>query len=157
MELFITAKGSGKYVVTDNKERELYHATKARKLFGSPLTTFYDASGYILYTMKRTSSGKKPEYEIQLNERFFMKVLCKSMFIDPSIQFETIDTIYELKGKDPKNFILYRNDVQIGTLSTAKLVNNDLIYTLTFEEHTFDDFFPLFAVAVDKCFGEINK
>ncbi len=157
MELLVTSKGSGKYIVTDTKEREIYHITKARKLFGSPITTLTDASGYTLYTMKRTSAGKKPEYEIQLNERFFMKVLCKSMFIDPSIQFETVDSIYELKGKDQKHFILYKNEVQIGTLDTAKMVNNDLVYKLVFDDQSFDDFFPLFAVAADKCFGEMNK
>ncbi|MBE6877493.1 MAG: hypothetical protein E7496_12440 [Ruminococcus sp.] len=157
MELLVTSKGSGKYIVTDAKEREIYHITKARKLFGSPTTTLYDVSGYALYTMKRTSAGKKPEYEVQLNERFFMKVLCKSMFIDPSIQFETVENIYELKGKDQKHFVLYKNETEIGTLDTAKLVSNELIYTLIFEDQFFDDFFPLFAVAADKCFGEMNK
>ena len=157
MELLVTAKGSGKYIVTDAKEREIYHITKARKLFGSPTTTLYDVSGYALYTMKRTSAGKKPEYEVQLNERFFMKVMCKSMFIDPSIQFETVKNIYELKGKDQKHFVLYRNETEIGTLDTAKLVNNDLVYKLVFDDQFFDDFFPLFAVVTDKCFGEMNR
>ncbi|MBR0485133.1 MAG: hypothetical protein IJJ69_10185 [Oscillospiraceae bacterium] len=157
MELQVTAKGSGKYIITDAKEREIYHVTKTRKLFGSPITTLYDVSGYALYTMKRTSAGKKPEYEVQLNERFFMKVLCKSMFIDPSIQFETVESIYELKGKDQKHFVLYKNQVEIGMLDTAKLVNNDLVYKLVFDDQLFDDFFPLFAVAADKCFGEMNK
>ncbi len=157
MELLVTSKGSGKYIVTDSKEREIYTITKARKLFGSPITTLHDASGYALYTMKRISAGKKPEYEIQLNDRFFMKVLCKSMFIDPSIQFETVESIYELKGKDQKHFILYKNETEIGTLDTAKLVNNDLVYKLVFGDQYFDDFFPLFAVAADKCFGEMNK
>lgn len=157
MELLITSKGSGKYTVADSKEREVYHVTKTRKFFGSPITTLYDASGYTLYTMKRTSTGKKPEYEIQFNDRFFMKVMCKSMFIDPSIQFETVDSIYELKGKDQKHFVLFKNETEIGTLDTAKLVNNDLIYKLVFDDQSFDDFFPLFAVAADKCFGEMNK
>ena len=157
MELLITAKGSGKYTVTDTKDREIYHASKGRKLFGSPITTLYDASGYALYTMKRTSAGKKPEYEVQLNERFFMKVLCKSMFIDPNIQFESAENIYELKGSDGKRFVLYQNNEQIGKLDTAKLANNDLIYTLVFNDQAFDDYFPLFAIAADKCFGEMNK
>lgn len=157
MELLVISKGSGKYTVTDTKEREIYHITKARKLFGNPTTTLYDASGYTLYTMKRTSAGKKPEYEVQLNEQFFMKVLCKSMFIDPSIQFETTDCIYELKGKDQKHFNLYRNEVPIGTLDHAKQVNGGLVYKLVFDDRYFDDFFPLFAVAADKCFGEMNK
>ena len=156
MELQVVSKGSGKYTVTDSNNRLLYQITKARKMFGNPITTLSDVSGYTLYTMKRVSTKRKPEYEIQLNEKFFMKVLCKSMFIDPSIQFEG-DVVYELKGKEHTHFDLYRNDVIIGSLDMAKQVNNELTYLLVFDDQYFDDFFPLFAVAVDKCFGEMSR
>ncbi len=157
MELLVTSKGAGKFSVTDNKDRVLYTVVKARKLFGSPTTTLYDASGYTLYTMKRISAGSKPEYEVQLNDRFFMKVQCKTMFIDPCIQFENADSIFELKGKNHLHFELFKNENVIGTLTVEKQVNNEFVYTLNFEDEYFDDFFPLFAIAVDRCFGEINK
>lgn len=157
MELLVTSKGSGKYSVSDTSNRLIYQITKARKMFGNPITTLSDPSGYTLYTMRRVSAGRKPEYEIQLNDRFFMKVLCKSMFIDPSIQFEGNAVVYELKGKEHTHFELYRNDESIGTLDMAKQVNNELVYRLVFDDRYFDDFFPLFAVTADKCFGEMSK
>lgn len=155
MELLVTSKGSGKYSVSDISNRLVYQVTKARKTFGNPVTTLSDPSGYTLYTMKRVSTGRKPEYEIWLNDRFFMKVLCKSMFIDPSIQFESDAVVYELKGKEHMHFELYRNDESIGTLEMQQ-VDCELIYRLVFDDQYFDDFFPLFAVTVDKCFGGIK-
>ena len=156
MELQVVSKGSGKYTVTDSNNRLLYQITKARKMFGNPITTLSDVSGYTLYTMKRVSAKRKPEYEIQLNEKFFMKVLCKSMYIDPSIQFEG-NAVYELKGKEHTHFAMYCNDVIIGSLDVIKQASQELLYTLVFDDQYFDDFFPFFAVAVDKCFGEINR
>ena len=142
MELMVIPKGSGKYAMTDEKDRKIYTVNKKRKLIGNPITTLHDASGYVLYSMVRTASGKKPSFDITFNEAHFLDALCKSLYVDPTITFTGPGGEYMLRGKN-----------WIGSLKTEKQANGDPLYRLIVEDKKFDDFIPLFAVVADKCFN----
>ncbi len=157
MELIIIPTGSGKFTITDNKERKIYSVTKKRKLIGNPITTLYDASGYALYTMVRTAAGIKPMFQIIFNDAVFMTVQCKSLYVDPCIIFTGQGGEFELKGNTADNLVLRTGGEKIGTLKTERQMNNDPKYFLTVDDKRFDDFFPLFAIAADKCFNGKNK
>ncbi len=153
MELIVIPTGSGKYNVIDTKDRKVYSVTKKRKLVGNPITTLHDASGYALYTMVRTESGKKPSFQISLNGTVVLRVQCKSMFLNPCIAFDGPDYAFELRGEKVTHFEICRSDGVIGTLDTEIQTNGEPKYRITIEQKFFDDFFPLFAVVVDKCYG----
>ena len=70
MELFVIPKGS-KFLVQDKKERELY--TVKKKTFGNKYLLL-DASGYALYSITQIKEGKKPEFQVDLNEEIFMTI-----------------------------------------------------------------------------------
>ena len=137
MELIIIPKGAGKYDVTDAKNRIIYTVSKKRRLIGNPITTLHDASGYALYTMVRTESGKKPAFQIIFNDNPFFVVQCKSLYVDPSITFAGGNNNFELKGK--------LRPWQISR------------FLMEVEDAYFDDYIPLFAVVTDKCFSGKNK
>lgn len=157
MELVIIPKGAGKYDITDTKDRIIYTVTKKKRLIGNPLTTLHDASGYALYRLLRTESGKKPAFQIIFNEKPFMAVKCESLFVDPTITFNGGSFAFELRGANSRNLKLYAHGDEIGALVTEKQANNEPKYTMTVENKFFDDFFPLFAVVADKCFSGNNK
>ena len=157
MELVILPKGSGKYDVLDTKERVIYTVTKKKRLIGNPITTLHDASGYALYRLVRTESGKKPAFQIIFNEAAFMAVKCESIFVDPTITFQGGSHRYELRGKSSNNLTLYSYKDEIGTLVTERQANNEPKYLLTVENKFFDDFIPMFAIVADKCFNGTNK
>ena len=149
MELMIIPKGSGKFDVVDGKGRKIYSVTKKRKLMGNPITTLHDASGYALYTMVRTASGKKPSFQIIFNDALFMTVQCKSLYVDPSILYEGDPGKFELKGKSAADMELKTNNQVIGGVVTEQQSNGNPKYKLTIDDQYFDDYIPLFAVAVD--------
>lgn len=157
MQLIVIPKGQGKYDVTDPKERKIYSVTKKRRLIGNPITTLHDASGYALYTMIRTESGKKPAFQIIFNDSAFLAAQCKSLYVDPCITFAGGSNSYELKGKDPFDFKVFSRKDEIGSLVTERQANNDPKYILTIDDKYYDDYFPLFAVVADKCFSGKNK
>lgn len=157
MELIIIPKGSGKYEITDGKKRTIYTVSKKRRLIGNPITTLHDASGYALYTMIRTESGKKPSFQITLNDAPFMSVQCKSLYVDPTITFNAGNQIFELKGKSTARLGVFVQKNEVGTLVTERQANDDPKYTITIEDKYFDDYVPLFAVVADKCFSGKNK
>ena len=159
MELFLVPKGNNKFTVEDKKKRLLY--TIRKKAFGG---TFFllDASGYELYSFVQTVQGKKPEFEIILNDKLFMNVRCLSVFLDPSIEFEHQSEKfkgikYVLKSSDRKNVTLLRNGAEVGSARVITAVDNELRYEINIENAYFDDYVPLFALAVEKAFGDINK
>ena len=153
MELVVIPTGSGKYNVIDKKDRKLYSVTKKRKLVGNAITTLHDASGYALYSMVRTESGKKPSFHIFLNGTIILSVQAKSMFLNPCIAFEGLNDTFELRGEKVTHFEIYHNGNAIGTIDTEIQTNGEPKYRITIEQKFFDDFFPLFAVVVDKCYG----
>ncbi|MBR1897976.1 MAG: hypothetical protein IJ825_03760 [Oscillospiraceae bacterium] len=157
MELTIIPKGSGKFEINDPKGRKIYSVTKKRKLMGNHITTLHDASNYALYTMVRTAAGKRPSFQIIFNDAVFLNVQCKSLYVDPSILFEGQGGKYELKGKTSKNLELRTQGQLIGGIVTEEQSNGMPKYQLTIEDKFYDDFIPLFAVAVDKCFSTANK
>lgn len=157
MELIVIPKGAGKYDVTDRKERIIYTVTKKKRLIGNPITTLHDASGYALYRLVRTESGKKPAFQIIFNEKAFMAVKCESLFVDPTITFNGGSHAFELKGANVREMKVYSRSDEIGTLLTERQANNEPKYTMSIENKYFDDFFPLFAVIADKCFNGMNK
>lgn len=153
MELIVIPKGAGKYIINDEKERKIYSVSKKRRLIGNPTTTLHDASGYALYTMVRTASGKKPAFEISFNDKLFLSVQCKSLYVDPSVTFVGIGGDFMIKSKDGRNFEVLKSGEVIGSLKTENQANNEPKYVLNVEAKDFDDFIPLFAIVADKCFN----
>ena len=143
MELFLVPKGS-KFIVQDKKKRLLY--TVKKKAFGGKFLLL-DASGYELYSFINTIQGKKPEFNI---------------ILDPSIEFnyqedKFKDIKYTLKSSDRKNFTLLRNNEEVGYVRTIVDMDKDLCYEISIEDQFFDDYIPLFALAVERAFGDMNK
>lgn len=121
-----------------------------------------DASGYELYSFINTIQGKKPEFNIILNDKIFMTIKCLSVFLDPSIEFnyqedKFKDIKYTLKSSDRKNFTLLRNNEEVGSVRTIVDMDKDLCYEISIEDQFFDDYIPLFALAVERAFGDMNK
>lgn len=159
MKLFLVPNGN-KFVVKDDKERTLYNIKK--KGFGAGRFCLLDASGYELYSFVQTIQGKKPEFDIILNDKVFIKVRCLSVFLEPSIEFEHMGEKlkgekYLLKSSDRKNFKLFRDDDEIGYVHTVSTMDGDLRYEIVIEDVYFDDYTPLFALAIEKAFGDMNK
>lgn len=154
MELYVVPKNADKYNVFDKKDRRIYKVT--RKKFGKTWT-LHDASDYALYTMMQTGVGKKPSFKIEFNDAPFMVVTCKSIYLDPSLECEGQGNKFSVKSHDRMNFDLLKNGNKIGTLSTEKQTNNEAKYYINMEDKYFDDYIPLFAVCVDKCFSGMNK
>ena len=153
MELLVIPKGSGKYTITDEKDRKIYSVNKKRKLIGNPITSLHDASGYVLYTMVRTASGNKPAFDITFNDAHFLDAKCKSLFVDPSIIFSGPGGEFMLKGKDTSYLVLTKGETEIGNLKKEKQANDEPMYILTVEDKEYDDFIPLFAIVADKCYN----
>ncbi len=154
MELFIVPKGKGKYTVTDKKDRKIYSV--AKKAF-SQLLVLHDASGYALYSLRQTSEGMKPTFKVEFNDAPFMTVTCKSIYLDPSLIFEGQGMKYKIKSTDRMNFTIVKNDNPVGKIVTEKQANNEQKYFIEIEDKSFDDYIPLFAVCIDKCFSDLNK
>ncbi len=153
MELIITSKGN-KYTVKDNKSRLLYSVKK--KGFGSKFNLL-DASNYILYTLEQVSDGRKPAFSITLNDSLFLKMICTSLFLDPTIEAEGRGMKYSLVSSDRMEFRILKDGNEVGKIKTLHDNNGDFQYEIEIENTAFDDYIPLFAVAIDKAFGDMNK
>lgn len=153
MELTISEKGS-KYIVEDKKSRLLY--TVKKKTFGSRYTLL-DASNYNLYSFIQDGDDRKPSFSIILNDDLFMKIECKSLFLDPTITGEGKEMKYACVSKDRKHFEIILNEKNVGSIDTRYAANGELTYDLKIENTVFDDYIPLFAVAIDKVFGDLNR
>lgn len=154
MELLVVPKGS-KYTVQDKKSRVLYVIKK--KGFGGGKYLLLDASEYHLYSFEQTGDSRKPTFDILHNGAVYMKLYCKSLFLDPTIIAENDSMTYSIESKDRKDFTIKLNGEEIGRLKTLVTVQGDLHYDMDIDDKSFDDYIPLFAVAVDKAFGEMNK
>jgi uncharacterized protein YxjI len=153
MTLFVIPKGS-KYIVQDKNERLIY--TIKKKSFGAKFV-LYDASNYELYSLVQTVNGKKPAFEIILNDSPVILMHCLSVFLDPSFECRGNDMNFQLKSKDRKSFKIIKNDHEVGKLNTVKLMTGELQYEIIIEDKHFDDYISLFAIAIDRAFGDINK
>ncbi len=154
MELYVVPKNAEKYHVYDKKERKIYSVSKKR--FGKSWT-LYDASDYALYSMIQTGTGKKPSFKIEFNDAPFMMVTCKSIYLDPSLECEGQGMKFAIKSRDRKNFELLKNGTKIGSITTETQTNNEQKYFIDIDNKSFDDYIPMFAVCVDKCFSGLNK
>lgn len=153
MELLVAPKGN-KYVVEDNNHRVIYSVKK--KVFSAKYN-LYDASDYVLYTLIQEGDERKPSFTVLLNDGVFLKMVCKSLFLDPTIYAEGKDMKYSIASKDRRNFDIILNDNTVGKIRTKKTMTGDSHYDIEIENKFFDDYIPLFAVAIDKAFGEMNK
>ena len=155
MELMITVKGN-KYTITDKAKNRLLYTVK-KKGFSGAKFVLLDSSSYQLYSIVQFGEERKPSFDITHNENTFMKVTCKSLFLDPTIVFEGDGSVYQLTSKDHRNFDLIKDDAVMGHLKTAVTVSRDLQYEFDIENTIFDDYLVLFVVAIDRTFGEMNK
>lgn len=154
MELLVAPKGGNKYIVEDKKQRLLY--TIKKKGFGQKYNLL-DASNYVLYTIVQTGDDRKPAFTIVLNDTTFLKLECKSLFLDPTISADGKTMKYAIASKDRRNFDIILNGNTVGQIKTKVTVSNELHYDIEIENTAFDDYIPLFAVAIDKTFGDMNK
>ena len=154
MELMINTKGS-KYTAVDKKERLLY--TVKKKGFGAPRYVLLDASNYQLYSLLQTGEDRKPTFTLTHNEATFINLTCKSLFLDPTIIAEGKGMNYQIASKDHRDFNIIKDDVVIGSIKTLLTVSGELQYEVVVEDKYFDDYIILFAVAVDRTFGDMNK
>ena len=160
MELIISVKGN-KYTVQDmGKSRILY--TVKKKGFGAGRYVLLDTSNYNLYSLVQTGEDRKPSFIITHNDASIMQLSCKSMFLDPTISVEGKDLSkndikYSLTSKDHRDFEILREDSKVGSVKTKVTMSKDLQYELEIDNNIFDDYIPLFAVAIDLTFGEMNK
>ncbi len=153
MRLVVNTKGS-KYIVEDKKSRLLY--TVKKKGFGKKYILL-DSSEYNLYTFAEDVVDRKPRFDIILNDRTFLRLECMSLFLDPTINAENDKMKYSIKSKDRKSFQIILNGEKVGSIETLLTVGGDLQYDIDIEDKCFDDYIPLFAVAIDRAFGDINK
>ncbi len=160
MELTISIKGS-KYIVQDKKQaRQIY--TIKKKGFGGGRFLLMDASNYQLYSLMQISGERKPSFIISHNDVSIMQLACKSLFLDPTINVEGKDiqgTLikYDIASKDHRNFELLKDGISVGSIITNVNMNKELQYDLVIDDKIFDDYIPLFALAVDLTFGDMNR
>ena len=160
MELMISVKGN-KFTVTDKKQQRLLYTIK-KKAFSSGRYVLLDASSYQLYTIVQTSDDRKPTFSITYNDVSIMKLDCKSLFLDPTITVSGKDTAgtkinYSIASKDHRDFQLLKDDLNVGRMQVHLTVGGELQYEIEIEDKVFDDYIPLFAVAVDLTFGNMNR
>lgn len=160
MELLVSVKGN-KYTIQDKeKARTLY--TVKKKGFGAGRYILLDASNYNLYSLVQTGEDRKPSFIITHNDIAIIQLSCKSMFLDPTITVEgkdlsKNDVNYTLASKDHRNFEILKEDEKMGSIITKLTMAKDLQYEIEINNKIFDDYIPLFAVAIDLTFGELNK
>lgn len=153
MEITVASRGN-RYTVEDKNQKTIY--TIKKKGFGQRYIIL-DMNNYNLYTLIQTGDERRPFFTIVLNDDTFLKMECKSLFLDPTIIAVGKNMKYELRSKDRKNFEIIFNDNNVGKLETKTGVTGDHQYDIDIDNKAFDDYIPLFAVAVDRAFGEMNK
>ncbi|MBO4878286.1 MAG: hypothetical protein J5501_09800 [Ruminococcus sp.] len=155
MELIIFIKNN-KYIVQDKSQKTIY--TVKKKSLGSSKLGLYDHNNYRLYSLVQTGEDRKPTFTITHNDSSFIHVSCKSLFLDPTLVFKKgKEATYELASKDRMNFTLMKDGNECGKLETNVSVSGELQYSFKIDYKVFDDYFVLFAVAVDKVFGGMNR
>ncbi len=153
MEFPVVGK-SGKYTVQDKSGRLIYSIKK--KGFGARYNLM-DASNYNLYTLVQTGDSKRPFFTIILNDNVFMSMECASLFLNPTIKARNKTMRFEITSKDRKNFDILLNDDNVGTIQSLMGVNGEMQYHFNIDNKAFDDYIALFAIAIDRAFGEMNK
>jgi uncharacterized protein YxjI len=153
MELQLVGNGT-KYTVEDKNGKLLY--TIKKKSFSSRYNLM-DTSNYNLYTLVQTGDSKRPTFTIILNDNVFMTMECTSLFLDPTLKIKNKQMRFDVASKDRKNFDIILDGKKVGEIQTLVGVTGELQYHINIENTAFDDYIPLFALAIDKAFGEMNK
>jgi hypothetical protein len=153
MELKVIGKGP-KYTVLDKNDKLLYSIKK--KGFGARYNLM-DASNYNLYTLVQTGDAKRPTFTIILNDNVFMTMECTSMFLDPTIKVRHKTMKFEISSKDRKEFNIILDGNNVGHIQSLVGVNGEMQFHINVDNTAFDDYIPLFAVAIDKAFTEMNR
>ena len=153
MELQVVGNGS-KYTVEDKKGKTIY--TIKKKSFSSRYNLM-DMSNYNLYPLVQTGDAKRPAFTIILNDNVFMTMEITSLFLDPTIKAKNKNMKFDIVSKDRKEFDIFLDGANVGHIQTLVGVTGELQYHINIENTAFDDYIPLFAVAIDKAFGEMNK
>lgn len=160
MELTMFMKGN-KYIIQDKKQsRQIY--TIKKKGFGAGKYVLLDASNYQLYSFMQITEERKPTFIISNNDVSIMQLSCRSLFLDPTITVEGKDLQkeiikYDVASKDHKNFQIIKDGTVVGAVKTKYGANSELQYDFEIDNKVFDDYIPLFVLAVDLTFGEMNK
>ncbi len=150
VELIVTPKGA-KFLVQDKKERVIY--TIKKKGFGANRNVILDASGYELYEIRGDFSSKHPEFSITLNGKEHASVLCKSLFLDPSMQAKTPEGEFWIKTKDRKLFTIYKDKEQVGKIELLQMIGgSEPQFALEMQDIYFDAYMPLFVIGVMQSF-----
>lgn len=160
MELTISIKGH-KYTVQDKGKRRLLYSIK-KKGFGNGRYVLLDASNYNLYSLIQTGEDRKPAFSINHNDIPIISITCKSLFLDPTVNADGRDTVgnsirYSFVSKDHKDFEILRDGINVGSLKTLLTVSGELQYEMSIDDKVFDDYIPLFVLAIDLTFGDMNK
>ena len=153
MEMQVAGK-NGKYTVTDKDGKSIYNIKK--KGFGAKFNLM-DLNNYNLYTLVQSGSSKSPTFTIILNDNVFMILQCTSLYLDPSFKVRHKTMQFEINSKNRKDFEIILDGKKVGSIQTLTAVTGDLQYHINIENTAFDDYIPLFAVAIDRAFGEMNK
>ena len=153
MELQVVGNGT-KYTVEDKKGKLLY--TIKKKSFSSRYNLM-DTSNYNLYTLVQTGDAKRPTFTIILNDNVFMTMECTSMFLDPTIKVRHKTMKFEISSKDRKEFAIILDGNTVGHIQSLVGVNGEMQFHINVDNTAFDDYIPLFAVAIDKAFTEMNR
>ena len=153
MEMQVAGR-NGKYTVTDKDGKSIYNIKK--KGFGAKFNLM-DLNNYNLYTLVQSGSSKSPTFTIILNDNVFMILQCTSLYLDPSFKVRHKTMQFEINSKNRKDFEIILDGKKVGSIQTLTAVTGDLQYHIDIENTAFDDYIPLFAVAIDRAFGEMNK
>jgi hypothetical protein len=145
-------KGSKLHVVND-KSKTLY--TIKKKMMSNTKYDLNDKNGYELYQLVAELGGKRPSFQIFLNENVYLKVMCTSMYVDPAFEITGSGGEYIMRSNDRKKFDLLANDKCIGSINAIKLLNGDKQMELEIEEKKYDDVMPLFALCIHLTFSEV--
>ncbi|MDE5862007.1 MAG: hypothetical protein K2H28_07415 [Ruminococcus sp.] len=155
MQLVVFIKGNNKYSVEDTKARTLYNIKK--KIFGNNNKLFLlNSSNYHLYTLI-CSGVDTMSYTIEHNDSSFMRISCKSRFLSPDIECNGKNISYRLVSENRRDFKIMSGEEQKGKIETNVSASGELQYELEIDDQFFDDYIPLFAIVVDKIYGETNR
>lgn len=153
LKLTMVPKGS-KFPVLNDRERTVY--TIRRRRFGTTRYTLMDKNGYVLYVLQPNVGGKRPSFKVYLNEKMILDIVCKSMFLEPTIEVTGEDRKYIIKSIDRIDFDIFSKEDKIGDLKVLELLSGDRQIEFEIEGKRYDDVMPLFALAVELTFYQDN-
>lgn len=144
-------KGS-KFDVINERDKKVY--TIKKKILGNTRYILKDKNNYELYVLQPITGGKRPAFNIMLNEKLYLDVKCTSMFLDPSIEASGEGGNYLLKSTDRKNFDIIVAGKSVGSITILTLLNGDIQIETEINDKAYDDVIPLLALSAQLTFGQ---